>query len=105
MPYCNVQSFKKWKFWEFGPLIKHGPSWIKFFVLTFIIEHNRYLKYPYKIWSKFISFDMKKKGKSKTCHKFYEERVEFGGVLGVSPYVSNGVPQLYLDPSSHSNKL
>jgi hypothetical protein len=48
---------------------------------------------------------MKKKGKSKTCHKFYEERVEFGGVLGVSPYVSNGVPQLYLDPSSHSNKL
>jgi hypothetical protein len=55
-------------------------------------EKNRYFKCPYKIWSKFISFDMrKKKRKFKIGHNFMKKKVNLG-VLGVSPCVSNGVP-------------
>ncbi len=46
---------------NFGPLIKHGTHWINFIVLTFISENDRYFKCLYKNWSKFISFDMRKK--------------------------------------------
>jgi hypothetical protein len=60
VPYYNVKSFKKWIFWEFGPLIEYGPYWINFITLTFISEKNRYSRCLYKIWNKVISFDMKK---------------------------------------------
>jgi hypothetical protein len=46
-------------------LIEHGPHWIDFIIITFISEKNRYFRCPYKIWSKFITFDMKKKRKPK----------------------------------------
>ncbi len=46
---------------NFGPFIKHGPHWINFIILTFINENNKYFRCPYKIWNKFISFDMGKK--------------------------------------------
>jgi hypothetical protein len=61
MPNCNVKSFKKSIFGNFGPLIKHGPHWINFTILTFISENSRYFKCLYKIWNKIISFDMIKK--------------------------------------------
>jgi hypothetical protein len=64
---------------NFGPLIEHGPHWINFIIFTFISENNRYFQCPYKIWRKFISFDMRKKRESKTCHRLYEENGEFGG--------------------------
>jgi len=53
---------KNENFGKFGPLIKHCPHWINFTILTFISEKNRYFRCPCKIWNKFISFDMKKKG-------------------------------------------
>jgi len=62
MPYYNVKVFKSENFGNFGPLIKYGPHWINFTILTFISENNRYSKCLYKIWNKIISFDIKKKG-------------------------------------------
>jgi hypothetical protein len=62
---CPIAMYKISKnefFGNFGPLIEHGPHWINFIILTFISENNRYFRCPYKIWSKFISFDTKKKG-------------------------------------------
>jgi hypothetical protein len=47
---------------NFGPLIKHGPHWINFIILTFISENNRYSRCLCKIWNKIISFDMRKIG-------------------------------------------
>jgi hypothetical protein len=62
MLYCNVKKFKKSQIFEnFGPLIKHGPHWIKFTILIFLSESNRYLKGLYKTWNKIISCGMKKK--------------------------------------------
>jgi len=81
-----------------GPLIKHGLHWITFTILTFINENNRSSTCLYKIWSKFISFDMTKKGKSKIGNRFCKKNLNLG-VLGMSPYVSNGVPQPCLDPT------
>jgi hypothetical protein len=46
---------------NFGPLIEHGSLWINFIILTFISEKNKYFRCPYKIWTRFISFDMRKK--------------------------------------------
>ncbi len=77
-------------------MIKHGPHWIHFIVLTFINEKNRDFKCPYRIWSKIISFDMRRN--LKHVIGFMKKKVTLG-VLGVNPYVSNGVPQPYLDPS------
>jgi hypothetical protein len=48
-------------FGNFGPLIKHGSHWINFTILTFISEKHGYFRCPYKIWSKSISFEMRKK--------------------------------------------
>jgi hypothetical protein len=45
----------------YGLLIEHGPHWIKFTILAFINEKHIYFKCPSQIWSKFISFDMRKK--------------------------------------------
>ncbi len=59
---CNVNSFKKSNFGNFGPLIEHGPRWINFTIFIFISENSRYFKSLYKIWKKIISFDMRKKG-------------------------------------------
>jgi hypothetical protein len=47
---------------NFGPLIEHGPYWIKFNIITFISEKNEYSRCLDKICNKIISFDMKKKG-------------------------------------------
>jgi hypothetical protein len=49
MPYYNVKSFKKTNFGKFWAIIKHGPHWINFIILTFINENNRYFKSLYKI--------------------------------------------------------
>ncbi len=62
VPYCNVKNFKNEILKNFAPLIKHGPHWIKFTILTFISEKNRYYKCLYKVENKIISFDMRKKG-------------------------------------------
>jgi hypothetical protein len=62
---------------NFGPLIEHGPYWINSIILTFISEKIRYSKCLYIIWNKIISFDMRKKGKSKVGHKKNEEKGEF----------------------------
>jgi hypothetical protein len=59
VPYHNVQGSKKG---NWGPLIKHGSYLINFIILTFVNEKNKYSRYLYKIWRKFISFDMKKEG-------------------------------------------
>jgi hypothetical protein len=57
---------------------------------------------PYKIWHKFISFDMrKKKGNLRQVIGFMKKKMTLG-VLGVSPSISNGVAQPYLDPQSKS---
>jgi len=72
-------------------LIEHGPHWIDFIIITFISEKKRYFRCPYKIWSKFITFDMKKKRKPKMSKVLLKKKVNLG-VLGVSPYVSNGYP-------------
>jgi hypothetical protein len=47
---------------NFEPLVEHGPYWISFIILTFTSEENRYFRGLYKIWNKFILFDMRKKG-------------------------------------------
>jgi hypothetical protein len=60
--YCNLKNSKNHFFGNFGPLIEHSPHWIKFTIVTFISENNRYFRGLYKIWNKIISFDMKKKG-------------------------------------------
>ncbi len=57
--------------------MEHGPHWINFTILTFMSENNRYFRCLYKIWNKIISFDMKKKRKSKTCHRKSEKKGEF----------------------------
>jgi hypothetical protein len=67
---------------NFGPLIKHGPHWINFTILTFISENNRYSRCLCKIWNKIISFDMRKIG-----HKKNEKKGEFES-LRVNPSCS-----------------
>jgi hypothetical protein len=64
-------------FWYFGPLVKHGPHWINFIILTFISENKIKFKGLYKIWNDIISFDMKKKVKCKTNHEKTKEKGEF----------------------------
>jgi hypothetical protein len=79
---CLIAMYKiskNEKFGSFGSLIEHGSHWINFINLTFIRENNRYFRCLYKLWSKFISFDVRKKRKFKTCHRFCEEKGEFGG--------------------------
>jgi len=46
-----------------------------------------------------LHLDMKKKENLKQVIEYYEEKGEIG-VLGMNPYVSNGVLWPYLDPSS-----
>ncbi len=61
---CLIAMYKiskKEKFGSFGSLIEHGSHWINFINLTFIRENNRYFRCLYKLWSKFISFDVRKK--------------------------------------------
>ncbi len=48
---------------------------------------------------------MRKRGKSKTCHKFYEEKGEFGGPGNESLRFKWGTPTIFGPKSSHSNKL
>jgi hypothetical protein len=78
-------------------LIGHGPHWINRTIFTFINENNGYFRCPYRIWSKFLSFDMKKNGNLRWVIGFMKKNVNLG-VLRMIPYVPNGVPQLYLDP-------
>jgi hypothetical protein len=59
-PIVMQEVSKSQYFGYFGPLIEHGPYWINFIIFTFISENNRYFKGLYKIWTKIISFDMKK---------------------------------------------
>jgi len=54
---------------NFRPLIKTWPIWINMFIY--------FHKWKHKIWSKFTSFDMRKKG-NLTHFKLYEEKGEFG---------------------------
>ncbi len=75
---------------NFGPLIEHDPHWINFTILT--SENNRYFKCLYKIWNKIISFDKKKKRKSKTCHRKSEEKHEFECFKSESLVFQNGYP-------------
>ncbi len=49
---------KNENFENFGPLIGHGPHWINLTIFTLVSEKNRYFRCPYKIWSKFNSFDI-----------------------------------------------
>jgi hypothetical protein len=58
-------------------LIEYGPHWINFTILAFIGENNKYCGCLNKIWNKIISFDMKKKGKSKIGYRKSEEKNEF----------------------------
>ncbi len=61
---CLIEMFKVSKsenFGNFGPLIDYGTYWINFIILSVVSENNRYSKKLYKNWSKFISFDMRKK--------------------------------------------
>jgi hypothetical protein len=74
MPYCNVKCLESENFKKFGPFIEHGPCWINLTIFTFISENNRYSRGLYKIWNKIISFNMKKKGKSKTCQSKSEKK-------------------------------
>ncbi len=60
-PIAMYEISKNEFFGNLGHWYKHGPHWINFIILTFISEKNRYFKCPYKIWNKFISFDMGKK--------------------------------------------
>jgi hypothetical protein len=90
-------------FGNFGPLIEHGPHWINFIILTFISEYNNNnnnnnnnnkFRCLYKIWNKYISFDMKKKMKSKIGHRFYEEKAEFEGSRRESLCFKWGIPTI-----------
>ncbi len=82
---CPIALYKISKneiYGNFGPLIEHGPYWINFIVLTFISRKKKSNNFrcPYKIWNKYISFNMNKQiNKSKRSHRFYEEKGEFGG--------------------------
>jgi hypothetical protein len=71
----QCKKFQKLKFLTIlGHVIyRTWPNWINFTILTFINEKNRYSKCLYKIWNKIISFNMRKKGKSKTGHRKSEE--------------------------------
>ncbi len=64
MFYYNVQGFKSENSMNYGSVIKHGPHWIIFIILTFISENNIYFRHMYKILREFILFDIKK-GKSR----------------------------------------
>ncbi len=97
MPYCNVKSFKKSSFWEFWAIDKTWLTLNKFYYFTFTSENNVYFKGLHKIWNKIISFDMRKKGKWKTCHGKSEKKVNLG-VLGMNFYVLGGVFQSCLNP-------
>jgi hypothetical protein len=98
-PITMCKIIKNDFFENFGPLIKHDPHWINFIIFTFINEKNGYSRCLYKIWSKLISFDTRKQKKGNLKHiiSFMKKKVNLG-VLGMSPYVSNGVPQPCLDP-------
>jgi len=85
VPHYNVQASKSENFKNYGSLIKHGPHWIIFIILTFISENNIYFKHMYKISREFILFDIKK-GKSKTSLSFVKKNVCLK-VLGVLPCV------------------
>jgi len=104
---CPIAMYKisKSDFFEnFGPLIEHSPHWINFIILTFISENNRYFRCPYKVWSKFISFHMKKKRKFKIGqYRFYEEKGEFGGPRNESLCFKQGTPTI-LGPNSLEKK-
>jgi hypothetical protein len=71
-PIAMYKISKSEIFGNFGPLIEHGPHWINFIIFTFISENNGYFKCPYKIWNRFISFEMSKINNFKTCNRFYE---------------------------------
>jgi hypothetical protein len=68
VPYCNVENLKKWYFKEFWAFDKTWPTLDKF-------DHFLFSKCLYTNWNKIISFDMKKKGKSKTCPKKINKKV------------------------------
>jgi len=73
---CLIAMYKVSKnenFGSFGSLIEHGSHWINFIIFIFISENNRYFTYLYKLWSKF-----------NTCHRFCEEKGEFGGLMNES---------------------
>jgi hypothetical protein len=59
-------------------LIEHNPHWIKFTILTFINENNRYFRGIYQNWKKIISFQMEKRVKCETSHGENEEKGEYG---------------------------
>jgi hypothetical protein len=60
-----IEMFKILKneiFGNFGPLTDYGAYWMNLIIVSFKSENNRYSRDLYKKWSKFISFDMRKKG-------------------------------------------
>ncbi len=79
---CFITMYKVFKnetFGNFGPLTEHGPNWKKIIIFTFVTANNRYFRRPYESWSKFISFDMKKKGNLRHVIGFTKKKSEFGG--------------------------
>jgi hypothetical protein len=68
MPYCNVKSLNKWNLLEFWAIDRTWPTLDKFYYSHFHKFKRKNFRSFYKIWSKIISFDMKKKVKCKTCH-------------------------------------
>ncbi len=59
-------------------MIKHGPDWINFTIITFINEIYIYILDAYmKFETKLCHLTWEKKGKSKIGHKKNEEKGEF----------------------------
>jgi hypothetical protein len=90
VPYYNVLNFKS-EIYGIWAIDKTWPTLDKFYYSYNHKWKKKNFRCPYKIWNKFISFDMKKKRKFKTCHSFMKKKMNLG-VLRTSPCVSNGVP-------------
>jgi hypothetical protein len=89
----QCKKFQKLKFLRIlgHVLYRTWPNWINFTILTFINEQNRYSRCLYKIWNKIISFNMRKKGKSKTSHR-KSEKGEFKSPRSESLVFQRGYP-------------
>jgi hypothetical protein len=92
-----LQCIKFPKNENFEPLTKHGTHWINFIILTFISEIidtlDAYIKFEVNLFHL-----TKKKGNLRQVIGFMKKKWIW--VLGVSPYVSNGVPQRVWTKSS-----
>jgi hypothetical protein len=100
MPYCNEKSLKKSNFWEFWPLMEHGPCWINFTIFTFISEKIDTLKNYIKFGTKLFHLTWEKKVKCETNHGKSEEKGEFGNLWSESLRFKCGTT-IMLIPYSH----